>query len=71
MKGKRRKKIKMESSYNAIAKLYDRVPLVTRAGTEIQIKDALARRPGASLWVEDLVDESIVRELVRQAHHER
>jgi NitT/TauT family transport system substrate-binding protein len=53
----------LESSYVAVAKLHDRVPLVTREGTEAQIKEALARKPGASLRVEDLVDESIVREL--------
>jgi len=53
----------LESSYVAVAKLHDRVPLVTREGTEVQIKEALARKPGASLRVEDLVDDSIVREL--------
>ena len=53
----------LESSYVAVAKLHDRVPLVTREGTEVLIKEALARKPGASLRVEDLVDESIVREL--------
>lgn len=53
----------LESSYNAMVKLYDRVPLVTRIGTEAQIKEALARKPGASLRVEDIVDDSIVREL--------
>lgn len=53
----------LESSYDAMAKLYERVPLVTRAGTEIQIKEALARKPGANLRVEDIVDDSIVREL--------
>lgn len=53
----------LEDSYKAIAKLYDRVPLVTREGTELQIKQALARKPGASLRVEDIVDDSIVREL--------
>ena len=53
----------LESSYVAVAKLHDRVPLVTREGTEVQIKEALARKPGATLRVEDLVDESIVREL--------
>jgi hypothetical protein len=38
---------------------------VTRAGTEEQIKEALAlsRKPGASLKFEDMVDESVVREL--------
>jgi hypothetical protein len=36
---------------------------VTREGTEVQIKEALSRKPGGSLKVEDMVDDSIVREL--------
>lgn len=53
----------LEASYNGIAKLYERVPLVTRPGTETQIKEAVARKPGASLKVEEIVDDSLVREL--------
>lgn len=53
----------LESMHNSYAKLYERVPLVTREGTEIQVKEALARRAGASLRVEDMVDDGIVREL--------
>jgi NitT/TauT family transport system substrate-binding protein len=53
----------LEDAYNASAKLYDMVPLVTRAGVEVQIKEALSRKPGAQLRFEDMVDESIVREL--------
>lgn len=53
----------LESSWAANVKLHDRVPLVTREGTEVQIKEALARKPGATLRVEDMVDDSIVREL--------
>jgi hypothetical protein len=53
----------LESAYNASAKLYDQVPLVTRAGVEVQIKEATARKPGMQLRFEDVVDESIVREL--------
>jgi hypothetical protein len=53
----------LESAYNAVAKLYDMVPVVTRAGMEVQIKDATARKPGSQLRYEDLTDESIVREL--------
>jgi hypothetical protein len=41
-----------------------RISLVTREGTEVQIKEALARKPGATLRVEDIVvDDSIVKEL--------
>jgi len=53
----------LEDAYTASAKLYDTVPLVTRAGTEVQIKEALSRKPGAQLRFEDMVDESLVREL--------
>ena len=53
----------LEDAYTASAKLYDVVPLVTRAGAETQIKEALSRKPGAQLRVEDMVDDSIVREL--------
>jgi NitT/TauT family transport system substrate-binding protein len=53
----------LESAYSASAKLYDVVPLVTRAGAEIQIKEATARKPAVQLRVEDMVDDSIVREL--------
>ena len=53
----------LEDSYIANVKLHDRVSLVTREGTEVQIKEALARKPGATLRVEDIVDDSIVREL--------
>ncbi len=53
----------LESVYNAFIKLYERVPLVTREGTEVQIKEAVARKPGSTLRVEDIVDDSLVREL--------
>lgn len=55
--------IYLEAAYTATAKLYDQVPLVTRAGVESQIKEAVSRKPGARLRFEDMVDESIVREL--------
>lgn len=55
----------LESAYTASSKLYDTVPLVTRPGVEIQIREAIAtaRKPGAQLRFDDMVDESIVREL--------
>ena len=55
----------LEAAYTASAKLYDAVPLVTRPGVEVQIREAIAtaRKPGAQLRFEDMVDESIVREL--------
>jgi NitT/TauT family transport system substrate-binding protein len=53
----------LEDAYAASSKLYDRVPLVTRAGVETQIQEAVSRKPGARLRFEDMVDDGIVREL--------
>src|ERR671925_2046846 len=53
----------LEDAYTASAKLFERVPFVKRAGVEVQIKEAVARQPGAQLRFEDMVDETIVREL--------
>lgn len=69
--GRQNNEAYLEESYKAMAKLYDRVPLVTREGTEIQIKDAVARKPGASLRVDDIVDDSIVRELEKSGFIDR
>jgi ABC-type nitrate/sulfonate/bicarbonate transport system substrate-binding protein len=52
----------LEDSYITMAKIYERVPLVTRTGMETQILEA-ARKPGNVMKFEDVVDESIVREL--------
>ncbi len=61
----------LESAYSASAKLYDVVPLVTRPGVEIQIKEATGRKPGSQLRFEDIVDESIVRELDKSGFIEK
>ena len=61
----------LEAAYTASAKLYDMVPLVTRPGVEAQIKEATGRKPGAQLQVEDLIDDSIVRELQRSGFIEK
>ena len=61
----------LEAAYTASAKLYDVVPLVTRPGVEVQIKEATGRKPGAQLRFEDLVDESIVRELDKSGFIEK
>jgi hypothetical protein len=56
----------LEAAYTASAKLYDAVPLVTRSGVETQIREAVARKPSAQLRFEDMVDDSIVRELEKR-----
>ena len=61
----------LEASYNAMVKLHDRVPLVTREGTQVQINEALSRRPGAALKIDDLIDDSVVRELEKSGFVEQ
>jgi NitT/TauT family transport system substrate-binding protein len=56
----------LAAAYEINAKLFDRVPYVTREGMDIQIKDALSRKPGATLKVDDIVDDSIVSELEKE-----
>ncbi len=61
----------LERSYIGHAKLFERVPLIGREGVETQIKAAVARKPGASLRVEDIADNSIVQELVKNGFIDR
>jgi NitT/TauT family transport system substrate-binding protein len=61
----------LESSYTEYARIHDRVPSVTREGTEVQIGDALSRKPGASLKVEDILDDSLVEELEKSGFIDR
>jgi len=61
----------LEAGYQANAKLFERVPLVTREGMEIQIKEALIRKPSATFKVSDVVDDSIVIELEKEGFIDR
>ena len=61
----------LQAGYQANAKLFERVPFVTKEGMEIQIKEALARKPGATLKVNDIVDDSIVVELEKEGFIDR
>ena len=56
----------LEAGYQGNVKLFERVPFVTRDGMDIQIKEALARKPGTTLKVDDIVDDSIVAELEKE-----
>ena len=61
----------LEAGYKANTKLFERVPLVTKEGMEIQIKEALVRKPGAIFKVSDVVDDSIVTELEKEGFIDR
>lgn len=53
----------LEDAYRSTAKLIERVPYTTREGMKIQLDHALKVNPGRRLTVDDLIDDSIVREL--------
>lgn len=61
----------LEASYLGHLKLFERVPLVSRQGVEMQIKEALARKPGATLKPEEIADNSIVQELQKSGFIDR
>ena len=61
----------LEAGYQANAKLFERVPFATKEGMEIQIKEALARKPGATLRVNEILDDSIVVELEKEGFIDR
>ena len=63
----------LESAYQTIAKLFERVPLATREGMEVQINEALAlmRKPGTAVKVEDIIDDRLVVELEKEGFIDR
>ena len=56
----------LEAAYQSSAKLFEQVPLVNREGMDVQVKDAVARKPGSTLKVDDIVDDSLVLELEKE-----
>jgi ABC-type nitrate/sulfonate/bicarbonate transport system substrate-binding protein len=61
----------LDAAWEINAKLLDRVPYVGREGMDIQVKDAVARKPGATLKVDDIVDDTIVAELEKEGFFDR
>jgi NitT/TauT family transport system substrate-binding protein len=61
----------LEAAYEINAKLFDRVPYVTREGMDIQLKEAIAKKPGSTVRVDDIVDDSIVAELEKEGFIEK
>jgi len=56
----------LDAAYEINAKLMDRVPYVTHEGMDMQLKDALSRKPGSNVKVDDIVDDSVVAELEKE-----
>ena len=56
----------LEAAYQSSARLFEQVPLVNREGMEVQVKDAVSRKPASTLKVDDIVDDSLVVELEKE-----
>jgi NitT/TauT family transport system substrate-binding protein len=61
----------LEGSYLGNEPIYERVPLVTREGMEIQIKEAIGRRSNINLKTDDIIDDSLVLQLEKEGFIER
>jgi NitT/TauT family transport system substrate-binding protein len=61
----------LESSYKSTAKILERVPYTSREGMKIQLDDALKQNPGSKVTVDNLIDDSIVRELEKEGFIDR
>ena len=61
----------LDSSYQSTTKIIERVPYTSRDGMKIQLDDALKQSPGSKITVDNLIDDSIVRELEKEGFIER
>jgi NitT/TauT family transport system substrate-binding protein len=61
----------LESSYQSTLKIIERVPYTTREGMKIQLDDALKQAPSSKVTVDNLIDDSIVRELEKEGFIDR
>lgn len=64
-------KLYLEDSYRSTAKFLDRVPYATREGMKIQLEQAMKNNPESKVTVDDLIDDSIVRELEKEGFIDR
>jgi NitT/TauT family transport system substrate-binding protein len=61
----------LDSSYQSTVKIIERVPYTTREGMKIQLDDALKQAPASKVTVDNLIDDSIVRELEKEGFIDR
>jgi hypothetical protein len=61
----------LDDAYRTTAKILDRVPYVTREGIRIQLEQARQANPASKVTVDDVIDDSIVREIEKESFIER
>lgn len=61
----------LDEAYRTTAKILERTPYATREGMRIQLEQARAANPASKLTVDDIVDDSIVREIEKDGFIDR
>ncbi len=61
----------LDSAYESTAKVLERVPYTTREGMKIQLDEALKQTPGSKVTVDNLIDDSLVREIEKEGFIDR
>ena len=61
----------LDSSYQSTTKIIERVPYTSREGMKIQLDEALKQTPASKVTVDNLIDDSIVREIEKEGFIDR
>jgi NitT/TauT family transport system substrate-binding protein len=61
----------LDSSYQSTTKIIERVPYTSREGMKIQLDEALKQAPGSKVTVDNVIDDSVVRELEKEGFIDR
>ena len=61
----------IEDAYRTTAKILERTPYVTRDGMKIQLEQARSANPASKVTVDDLIDDTVVREIEKEGFIER
>ena len=61
----------LDASYLSTAKILERVPYTSREGMKIQLDEALKQNPTSKVTVDNLIDDSLVRELDKEGFIDR
>ena len=61
----------LDASYLSTAKILERVPYTSREGMKIQLDEALKQNPASKVTVDNLIDDSVVRDLEKEGFIDR
>ena len=61
----------LEDAYRTTAKILERTPYVTRDGMKAQPEQARSSNPVSKVTLDDVIDETVVREIEKEGFIER